>query len=460
MSKNEKIKSEVALFCKRYSRNDELMDYIIEQCQNRVAIGSILNLFNTGSYSQLTYIDTYFIIKSIKNYNDNKNDEVQDKNKIKLTDYLHYFNFEKEFTIAEIQDAESFYFEADEKIDTIVIPNVIRVDNLFTSVKLPFSIIAKMFNNGIVNYNYQAQREATVVDTKLGEHLLKPTVYRDHVEDIKFHMQQGTFFTNHVVFNILNNGEELFEYNEKNKTLKFTKTAMSQMNILDGYHRCSAITELINSGEYTEDSYIQANIFNLNIEEAQSYINQEAKASPISEIKRESLKKTIENDIINNINTKGSIDTNRMFKKISSNIDEVKKFYIKYALQNMLSSTLEDNFDKEELKKRKCKVQITKDLLSIFDFWVEIHQDEFDNLEKNIKAKNYKVTSAMFASLIYIYSKYYKLEKNEEMIDDLETIDEQFKLSESEMKNMFRSNLPKPARKKIYELIDSKITIK
>ena len=455
----KQLNNELVLFCRKYNKNEKLMDFIINYCKNRVAIGKILDLFNKNVFIELDYIENYWITKSIKEYYETENSKAKEIDKIKLTDSLHFYKAENVFTVTEIQNAEAFYTKK-QKIDTILIPNVSQIDeNLYTSLKIPFSVIAEMFNSGIVNYNFAAQREAKIVDVKIGEYLYQPTVYKNHVEDIKFHMKQGTFFTNHVVFNILDNGEQLFDYNEKNKTLKFTKTAMSQMNILDGYHRCSAITELINSGEYTEDNYIQANIFVLNIEQAQSYINQEAKASPISEVKKESLKKTAENEIIKNVNTFGSLETNKMYNKISSNIDEVKKFHSKFANLVDLSKTIEDNFDKELIKKFKSKRQVTNDLVNLFNYWIDLHQEDFDLMynNKNYKITNFRTASNMFSALIYIYSKYFKVNLTDQIYDDLEKINDDLNNITQEEIKIFSRNFNKSNKNAMYKILNKYI---
>ena len=451
----KELNNELILFCKKYNRNEKLIDFIVGYCKNRVAVGKILDIFNKNISTELDYIECYWIIKAIKEYYKTQNTQVKEIDKIKLTDSLHFYKAESVFTETEIQNAEAFYTKK-QKTNTVIIQNVNQVsENLFSSFKVSFQTIAEMFNAGIINYNFESQREAKVVDVGLGELLRRPTLYKDHVEDIKYNMKQGTFFANHVVFNILDNGEQLFEYNEKRKTLKFTKTAMSQMNILDGYHRCSAITELVNQNPQIE-GFIQLNIFMLNIEEAQSYINQEAKASPISDTKKESLKKTVENEIVKNINSFGSEETNKMYNKITSNIDEIKKFHTKFANAVDLSKTIEEVFDKELIKKFKHKRQVTNDLVNLFNYWIDLHEKDFDLMynNKNYKLKNFRTTSNMFSALIYVYSKYFNANVRDKIYDDLEEINDSLNNITEEENKIFSRILSKSNKSSMYKVLN------
>jgi hypothetical protein len=184
----------------------------------------------------------------------------------------------KYFTESEIEMAVNYKVEKNESKGKypLVIENVYKLNNgqWFTS-KDALEVVG-WYNAQFITYNPDTQREARVKEYR-DKIFTDITVNKESVKEIKEAILESRFISNFITFNILQNGNESFKYDEKNHRLIIES---GELDILDGFHRSLA---MIYALQENPDISYQTGIMitNFDADKAKSYIVQEDKRNKI-----------------------------------------------------------------------------------------------------------------------------------------------------------------------------------
>jgi hypothetical protein len=239
------------------------------------------------------------------------------------------------------------------------------------------------------------------------------------------------FITNAITFNILKNGEEEFEYDEKNRTLTVYK---GEIDILDGFHRSLGMINAVSVNP--EVQYITAvNITNFDIEKARRFIVQEDKKNKIAKKHIEAYKETLENAIVRKINEspncdlKGKITTNGRLIQFNQALVEFE----------VLAQAIKYHFD---IKTQREANQIADYLIEGFNEIIGLYPDEF--LDNYAKVKQRSTINHNYTFIGYV-ALLAKLRENpqwkEKLRKTLEKIDFSIKNPDWEAIGLFNGRL-------------------
>jgi hypothetical protein len=213
-------------------------------------------------------------------------------------------NTEKYFTDEEIKEGEKFRYITEKKESfPVIFEDVLKVSDDYYITTLTAQKIKELYDGFVVTYNKETQRN-TIARRIRNSVIEMINVNWKSVKEIEEEILKGLFITNAITFNILKNGEEEFEYDEKNRTLTVYK---GEIDILDGFHRSLGMINAVSVNP--EVQYITAvNITNFDIEKARRFIVQEDKKNKIAKKHIEAYKETLENAIVRKINESPNCD--------------------------------------------------------------------------------------------------------------------------------------------------------
>lgn len=261
----------------------------------------------------------------------------------------------------ETINLEVLYVQDKNSKDTsILIENVDRLGtNHYYSTKISYQDIKYFFGNGIVEYNFKTQRESKKIFIGNDGFLEIPNLKKNNVKKIKEKMKTGKFTANAISFNLLHTlAETPMIYDEKTRSLLIEINEDTRLQILDGWHRSSAIISLIQDIP-DFPGFMMANIFNYTETQAREFIKQEASGTGMSDnylnfIGDEDINITMAKDLV----AFGNEKTNCLFGKVSYDFAEVEN-NIKYTTYHNISTAIKNCFDLSD----RIKIRNTQDIL-------------------------------------------------------------------------------------------------
>ncbi|MDK0983051.1 DNA sulfur modification protein DndB [Clostridium perfringens] len=409
--RKEKILGELKLLAKSNFTDKTLSNKILTITKDRIPLGKTEDLLRTDIdlYNHFNMEELYWLIKAY--FIVLKEKKLDPK------------NF---FTETEIENGEQYYkpspvYNGDERV--FVLENVKRnKDGSFICWECPFTKIKQALDFGITTYDFRTQRQATVKQ-RGGEILLFPTIIEKNVREIQAEILDNNFEPNTLTWNILNNGEEEFVYDEESETLIFTKTPTSIMSIIDGYNRTVAINRALGTGEEILKDYMYIKILNVDIAKAQNYILQEQKGSKLSITQQKAFKNDGSVMVAKSINTNGNKYNNVLYSKISMYGKEVYTYNKKAVLLSCLSEMIENNYG-DLLKTPKEIRRVGYWLVDFFNEALGNYSDEFNNLGKS-RIQSVLTYNNMFEFYIRISRYFYDnrvdwIQKVEQIMDNID----------------------------------------
>lgn len=143
----------------------------------------------------------------------------------------------------EQQEAKQFDFTAYKKQDEIQLPYefspALPVNDVY-STKMSVKVISDFVNSGIINYNFDIQRESKL-EKRLSSVVKIPTINQKNVNEITKHLLNGTLKESTLYLNAApttsDSGDELM-YDSNDHSLIVTEG--TRIDVLDGYHRLLA----------------------------------------------------------------------------------------------------------------------------------------------------------------------------------------------------------------------------
>lgn len=146
-------------------------------------------------------------------------------------------------TEGELKESKQFDYEAYTKQNEIQLPYeftpVIPVNDVY-STKMSVKEISEFINSGIINYNFDIQREAKL-EVRTDKIIKKPTLNQKNIDEMEEHLINDTLKESTLYFNAApltsQDGDELL-YDPSTYTLMITKG--TRIDVIDGFHRVLA----------------------------------------------------------------------------------------------------------------------------------------------------------------------------------------------------------------------------
>ena len=297
--------------------------------------------------------------------------------KIKTEDY---------FMPEEIEGANKLKREIELTKDYVEIDNIIKVaDDQWVTV-MSYQQIAELFANGKVRYNKETQRN--IIYKEYNDKIIEAiNINRTSVKEMKDLMIHGLFIPNMLTFNILATGEEKFEFNDRNRSMK----VYSDLDSIDGFHRNLSLIETVVENSKIKANFI-VNITNFNIDKCHRFIVQEDKRNKIDKKYIQTLNvEELENKVVKLLNERSDSE---LMGRINTNITFYKNKG--YVLGNVLADAIKHNF---EIKSMRDVNNVADFLIEGFVEIVGKFIDDFNNLESSRK-DNVKTYSSTFIGYV------------------------------------------------------------
>jgi hypothetical protein len=290
-------------------------------------------------------------------------------------------NVEDFFTQAELSDANQYSASIERMQNQLEFPitlsNVTVVGNGAYMATVDIQTIDKLLSNGLLDYNYDLQREATYRRNK-NEIKKEPTLVMSNVKEISSHLLEGTLVPTVLVWNAAvrssSTGTELV-YNSN--TLELTIEKDTALFIVDGWHRCKASQNALQMNPELHFNFAVL-ITNYSTKKAQQYQAQLAKATPISKVRIQELEANrLSDSVVQQLkeesDLKGRISqTNR--------IHSLNKELVTY---NVLSDSIDEQF---KMETRADAADVGDYLTDFFNILIGEYSEEFlTNIEETRK---------------------------------------------------------------------------
>ncbi|MFS0643761.1 DNA sulfur modification protein DndB [Siminovitchia sp. 179-K 8D1 HS] len=317
-------------------------------------------------------------------------------------------NPEKFFTKSEITEMRQYHFVPED--DSVHLPieleNFSVVGNGVYVGVISANLVARLMKSHSLYYNFDIQRQATR-QKRMDEVILKPTIYKKNVREIKDMILKGELVSTTLAFNAAigtaDEGEEL-TYNSSNQTLTINEG--TRLDILDGMHRCLGSLEA-----YEVDKNIKTNfilkISNYTTKQAQQYQAQLAKATPIpktrvQELEANRLADTVVQSLRSESELRGKISSTHT---VSVSTGEMVSY-------NTLADTIDDNF---KMESRLNAISVGKYLSEFFDYLF----DYFARNKNKYSEDDLLTYNKMFAGYIILAK---RMQDEEINLTDLDNI--------------------------------------
>lgn len=174
---------------------------------------------------------------------------------------------------------------------------MVQIDDRQFIGKITVEELMRLRDLQLLNYNPKAQRPMQTKEFN-GEVMLVPTLNTSAVRAIKESYLNKTYIPNTLTLNIPI--EDSFEYDESENELIVYK--LEHFDILDGYHRFRALSDIYNLDE-TFDYSMELRIVSFSDEEARQFIYQEDQKTKMRRIDSESYNQNnFANQIIQELN--------------------------------------------------------------------------------------------------------------------------------------------------------------
>lgn len=305
----------------------------------------------------------------------------------------NYFT-EKEIRIA--QRYEDDYVEEQQLNYPLRFENVIQLSSEDYILSLSVQDIVKLFNNGLIEYNFETQRDPRYARRK--DKIVKvPKLNRKSVREIREHLLNQTYLTDTITLNLLADGNDDMVYDAKTKSLIIND---GEINILDGFHRLKAIIEAYEKDPELEFTF-QVAFKNYSLRKAQAYVAQVNTQNKIDKAHLQSLKAERYADFIVKELMRESDLKNKVVAKsmITTRTGGLTTY-------NTLADAIDDVF---EINNKKEAMDVVSYLIKFFDYLIGSYPDAFINKIEDIKEYSLINNSNMFYGYVVLAKKFYNV---------------------------------------------------
>jgi hypothetical protein len=259
-------------------------------------------------------------------------------------------------------------------------------------IMMDINTIVDLFNSRKLHWNPDAQREATKTVVN-GEIMEVATIYQENINEMVQLLKENKLERTQLILNcVLGTGidEEVIYDNNTHELV--VKDCM--IDIIDGMHRISSASIALSQNP-SIDFQFEVKILNVTVPRAAQYLSQTSKGQKISEVKRRSMSKETNADIIVNDLLTKSVLKGKISKKEGLSTNDVVTY-------NTLVSSIEKYFN---LDRKIDTVEVSEYLQEFFEMLFEYYQNEFIENFQEIKKKSMLVENLTFAGYIILASR-------------------------------------------------------
>ncbi|WP_168122021.1 DNA sulfur modification protein DndB [Paenibacillus sp. HB172176] len=171
------------------------------------------------------------------------------------------------FSEREIKRALKYKAELGTLNYPYTIEGVLRSSHNEFLTLISYQELVKMWNSGLLSYNYETQRAAKKKRTANGQIKKTPTIITKSVKNIAKLMLEGKFLKSTLTFNILADGTDDFEYDEGDLIVN----EGTKVNLIDGAHRILGTVVALETKPDLEGSF-EVSIRNYTLDQARYLI--------------------------------------------------------------------------------------------------------------------------------------------------------------------------------------------
>lgn len=251
------------------------------------------------------------------------------------------------FTDVEITESKNIVVNDGDLKYPLVLENAIRLSDDRFLIPMGTKFISKLDNSNLLIRERNAQRE-TIVKNYNGMTVEYIKIFPKAIEEIKQKLLSGEYYPDEMKFNLNDNGEASYKYDEENRTLTILS---GDISITDGNNRTIGIVEAQDEDPELDTIFpITFTIYPL--WKAQAQINQQEKKNAIIQTVVSSYENTSENDIVNNIIIDRNLSKYLKGKilKTKQNVNTAGVF-----LFSDLSMAIKNAYDDSEINRYKKK---------------------------------------------------------------------------------------------------------
>lgn len=409
MNSEDNLRDLISSIVIKYNTDKNFYNQLAEEINEKIKISKIADLFNDNIKIEFfTKNELFWLIKSIYEITKDKDHKP-----------------EVFFTEGEITRFITTPIELEEEVVEMVFPYTLPTieNDQYTCARMPIAELVKYYLNGCIDYDKRLQRETKKVKLKGEGYAERIKTYGKNVKEIKEAILNNTFTPTEISLNILK-GEiesdvEPYEYDKETLTLKIPVAKGIVVQIIDGYHRLKAMSEVLE--EYPElkesNRVTKVNILYRDLVKAGGYIIQQSKGNKISPAKLKTLDTSdVTTGISNDLNTEGDTNTNLLFNKIGLENEDVNKLD-KYTTIDILSKAIERHWT-IDVKDLKQKRKIRQYLIDFFNEIISSYPDLFSNIKESRK-KSALVQGIIFGGFIALAKKLENVSRWEDKLDSI-----------------------------------------
>jgi hypothetical protein len=304
------------------------------------------------------------------------------------------------FTDTEIENfSKQRYKKPDINKDISVFKNMIRVSDDQWIGTIMISHLMKLKDAQLINYNKNTQRSLKQVINGDNRYY-KIALNWNSVKEIKAAMENGSYVPNDITLNV---PVEQDEYNENERTIAFNTP--KQMDILDGYHRYIAISQLLQ--EHPDvDFPMELRIVSFSEEKAKQFIFQNDQKTQMKKVDSAALNQyNPANQVVEDLNSSASSNLQGQISRNDGNISF-----------SFLSALITYYYFRDKNKKYtiKDRVNVTNDLKGKFN---ALTSKDIDWLDHRYSNRELHVIMFCFSHGVQDASKIRKVLNESEKID-------------------------------------------
>lgn len=313
------------------------------------------------------------------------------------------FDPRRYFKPAEIKNSQFYVRETREEYIKLplVVHNVLRVDyDAFLAI-LPAKLLVTMLNSSIITYNFDSQRNAKTMADSNGRIVRAINVNQKSVEEIAQLMLKNEYLPDTITFNMLQgSNEDQDELTIKGSTIIINDG--TQLDILDGFHRLSAMQVALEINPDLELNFPVA-FKNYDLQKAKRYVGQTNTFNVMPKAYVEHLRSQdhysyVVNELVNKSDLKGRVS---MHGKTNFEAGELTTL-------TKLNEAIHKNY---KIRSKREAQAVIEELTELFDEIVFVY------LSENLKPKD---------TLLYSKDGIEKIIKKYKKNKDLSSIDKNF----------------------------------
>jgi hypothetical protein len=305
-------------------------------------------------------------------------------------------NPEDFFTPAEIKTAKQYsgkmYIE-DELTFPITFKNALQVSRDSWVFMMDIQTLVKLLKSRKLHWNPESQREATYKVVN-GEIIEEATLIMPNVIEMKRLLKENRLERTQIILNCslgTSDTDDEVIFNED--THELTIQSGTKCDILDGFHRLKAVELALGENPNIEFEF-EVKILNFTVDRAAQYLAQISKGTRMSEVKRRSMSRETNADIVVKELSEMSKLKNRISNKEGLLVS--RKELVTY---NNLVTSIEKNFD---LDKKIDRIEIQNYLIEFFDILLEYYEEQFTTNYQESKKSSLLVDNNTFAGYVIL----------------------------------------------------------